>query len=171
MAGKIFCSTESSQGEFCGWYRTCHSFVRTQRRKDTKTYFLVFLASFLAANCAKSTVAAVYFFEAARCCACASRTVGSSLAILMDQLARHVGGRSKYRRLFASDFGARLLMAAPSLEAARYRACASRRACIRSAHLLIAAPSLEAARYRACASRRACIRSAHLLIAAPSLEA
>src|SRR5437867_8847177 len=40
------------------------------------------------------------------------------------------------------------LMAAPSLEAARYRACASR---------------LEAARYRACASRRACIRSAHFL--------
>ncbi|PYS49369.1 MAG: hypothetical protein DMG13_23565 [Acidobacteria bacterium] len=30
----------------------------------------------------------------------------SSLAILMDQLARHVGGRSKDRRLFASDFGA-----------------------------------------------------------------
>src|SRR6266516_121974 len=28
------------------------------------------------------------------------------------------------------------LMAAPSLEAARYRACASRRACIRSAHVL-----------------------------------
>ncbi|PYS53335.1 MAG: hypothetical protein DMG13_13050 [Acidobacteria bacterium] len=44
-------------------------------------------------------------------------TAGSSLAILMDQLARHVGGRSKYRRLFASDFGAHLLMAAP------YRAC------------------------------------------------
>src|SRR5439155_11325405 len=57
----------------------------------------------------------------------------SSLAVLMDQLARHVGGRSKYRRLFASDFGARLLMAVPSLEAARYRACVSRRACIRSA--------------------------------------
>jgi hypothetical protein len=31
------------------------------------------------------------------------------------------------------------------------------------AHLLMAAPSLEAARYRACAARRACIRSAHRL--------
>src|SRR5262249_9232179 len=45
-------------------------------------------------------------------------------------------------------------MAAPFLEAARYRACAPRRACIRSAHLLMAAPC------------RACIRSAHLLMAA-----
>src|SRR5439155_19887579 len=52
-----------------------------------------------------------------------------------------------------------------SLMAAPYRAC------IRSAHVLMAAPSLEAARYRACASRRACIRSAHVLMAAPSLEA
>src|SRR6266511_3852840 len=34
------------------------------------------------------------------------------------------------------------------------------RACIRSAHDLMAAPFLEAARYRACASRRACIHSA-----------
>jgi hypothetical protein len=41
------------------------------------------------------------------------------------------------------------LMAAPFLEAARYRACAPRRACIRSAHVLMAAPY------------RACIRSAH----------
>src|SRR5439155_18890704 len=62
---------------------------------------------------------------------------------------------------------AHVLMAAPSLEAARYRACASRRACIRSAHVLMAAPSLEAARYRACASRRAGIRSAHGRAAAP----
>src|SRR6266508_1373440 len=61
-------------------------------------------------------------------------------------------------------------MAAPSLEAARYRACAPRRACIRSAHVLMAAP------YRACirsahllmaAPYRACIRSAHVLMAAP----
>jgi len=27
----------------------------------------------------------------------------SSLAILMDQLARHVGGRSKYRRFFSNS--------------------------------------------------------------------
>src|SRR5262245_13302335 len=50
-------------------------------------------------------------------------------------------------------------MAAPFLEAARYRACALRRACFRSAHLLMAAPC------------RACIRSAHLLMAAPLVEA
>jgi len=30
-------------------------------------------------------------------------TAAWSLAILMDQLARHVGGRSKYRRLFANS--------------------------------------------------------------------
>src|SRR5439155_23431350 len=66
-------------------------------------------------------------------------TAAWSLAILMDQLARHVGGRSKYRRLFANSLlnrsvilVLRLLMAAP------YRAC------IRSAHVLMAAP------YRAC---------------------
>src|SRR5437016_3950532 len=85
----------------------------------------------------------------------------------MGQRARHVGGCYKYRYFVANICLHRsvilvlhFLTAAPSLEAARYRACASRRACIRSAHVLMAAPSLEAARYRACASRRACIRSA-----------
>src|SRR5262249_14219410 len=42
------------------------------------------------------------------------------------------------------------LMAAPFLEAARYRACASRRVCVRSGDFLMAAPC------------RACVRSAHL---------
>src|SRR5262249_22701562 len=44
------------------------------------------------------------------------------------------------------------LVGCPFLEAARCRACASRRACIRSAHPLMAAPC------------RACIRSAHLFL-------
>src|SRR6516225_4301278 len=49
-----------------------------------------------------------------------------------------------------------LLMAAPSLEAARCRACASR---LEAARCRACASRLEAARCRACASRRACTRS------------
>ena len=43
---------------------------------DLPVFSCFFLESFLAANDAKSTVAAVYSFEAARYRACASRTVG-----------------------------------------------------------------------------------------------
>jgi len=50
-------------------------------------------------------------------------------------------------------------MVAPFIEAARYRACASR---IEAARYRACASRIEAARYRACASRRAYIRSAHV---------
>ncbi|PYS49311.1 MAG: hypothetical protein DMG13_23705 [Acidobacteria bacterium] len=72
------------------------------------------------------------------------------LAILMGQLARHVGGCYKCRYFFANICLHRsVILVLHLLMAAPYRAC------IRSAHVLMAAPY------------RACIRSAHVLMAAP----
>src|SRR6266487_3287224 len=86
-------------------------------------------------------------------------------AILMGQLARHVGGCYKYRYFVANICLHRsVILVLHFLMAAPYRACirsahvlmaAPYRACIRSAHVLMAAPY------------RACIRSAHVLMAAP----
>src|SRR5438094_4890732 len=80
----------------------------------------------------------------------ASMTADWRLAILMGQLARHVGGCYKCRYFFANICLHRsVILVLHLLMAAPYRAC------IRSAHVLMAAPY------------RACIRSAHVLMAAP----
>src|SRR2546429_3955728 len=61
---------------------------------------------------------------------------------------------ARYRACASRLEAARSRACASRLEAARYRACASR---LEAARYRACASRLEAARYRACASRRACV--------------